>query len=253
MAFIGHLQQGMWQHPRDRSGASDTIASGPSWPGCWNAGCSTGCFRPMISASTTSMTVLPMPLRHPVQVPLLDPLVPAMAAVTSQLGFGVTANLAYEQPFLFARRMATLDQLTGGPLGWNIVTGYLDSAARAMGFSAQMAHDDRYNWTEEFMQLVYQLWQHGWDDDAVRLEPGRFTDPARVHRIRHTGVGLPTGPRRGLAGGCTALLRPAAPPPLAPIFVAVLAVLRPGPPTPVNAVRRSSFPPRSAQLAATAT
>ena len=49
------------------------------------------------------------------------------------LGFGVTCNLAYEPPFLFARRMATLDHLTGGRIGWNIVTGYLDSAARAMG------------------------------------------------------------------------------------------------------------------------
>ena len=51
----------------------------------------------------------------------------------------MTVNLAYEQPFTFARRMSTLDQLTGGRIGWNIVTGYLDSAARAMGFGAQMA------------------------------------------------------------------------------------------------------------------
>src|SRR5215469_16167247 len=75
-------------------------------------------------------------LRAGVQIPLLDPvaLVPAMAYATTHLGFGVTCNLAYEAPFLFARRMATLDHLTCGRIGWNIVTGYLDSAARAMGF-----------------------------------------------------------------------------------------------------------------------
>ncbi len=124
------------------------------------------------------------------QVPLLDPLllVPAMAAVTEHLGFGVTVNLAYEQPFTFARRMSTLDQLTGGRIGWNIVTGYLDSAARAMGFAAQMAHDDRYDLADEFMAAVYALWERSWEDGAVRREPGMFTDPARVRRVRHDGA-----------------------------------------------------------------
>jgi hypothetical protein len=59
--------------------------------------------------------------------------VPVMAAVTEHIGFGVTANLTYEPPYLFARRMSTLDHKTGGRVGWNIVTGYLDSAARGMG------------------------------------------------------------------------------------------------------------------------
>jgi len=72
-------------------------------------------------------------MAHAVQVPVGDPLllIPAMAAVTTHLGFGVTANLTYEPPFPFARRMSTLDHLTRGRIGWNVVTGYLDSAARA--------------------------------------------------------------------------------------------------------------------------
>jgi len=58
--------------------------------------------------------------------------------------------------------MATLDHLTQGRIGWNIVTGYLDSAARAMGLSGQMEHDDRYDLADEYMQVVYKLWEGGW-------------------------------------------------------------------------------------------
>ncbi|MBN8903210.1 MAG: NtaA/DmoA family FMN-dependent monooxygenase, partial [Rhodospirillales bacterium] len=98
-------------------------------------------------------------------------------------------NLAYETPFLFARRMATLDHLTQGRIGWNIVTGYLDSAARAMGLDAQMAHDDRYDLADEYMQVVYALWEGGWRDDAVLRDRARgiYTDPARVRAVRHAG------------------------------------------------------------------
>ena len=69
------------------------------------------------------------------QTPVNDPLllIPAMAAVTEHLGFGVTCTLSYEPPYTFARRMSTLDHLTDGRIGWNIVTGYLDSAAARHG------------------------------------------------------------------------------------------------------------------------
>ena len=69
------------------------------------------------------------------------------------LFLATASNLAYEPPFLFARRMATLDHLTDGRIGWNIVTGYLDSAARAMGFAAQVEHDDRYDLAEVFLEV----------------------------------------------------------------------------------------------------
>jgi FMN-dependent oxidoreductase (nitrilotriacetate monooxygenase family) len=124
-------------------------------------------------------------------VPVNDPtlLVPAMAAVTQHLGFGVTANLTYEPPYAFARRMSTLDHLTGGRIGWNIVTGYLDSAARAVGLSGQSAHDDRYDLADEYMQLVYQLWEGSWDDGAVLRDRQRgvYADPSRVRMIHHHG------------------------------------------------------------------
>jgi alkanesulfonate monooxygenase SsuD/methylene tetrahydromethanopterin reductase-like flavin-dependent oxidoreductase (luciferase family) len=74
-------------------------------------------------------------IRNGAQVPLNDPLllVPAMANVTEHLGFGVTCTLSYEPPYTFARRISTLDHLTKGRIGWNIVTGYLNSAAKGLG------------------------------------------------------------------------------------------------------------------------
>jgi alkanesulfonate monooxygenase SsuD/methylene tetrahydromethanopterin reductase-like flavin-dependent oxidoreductase (luciferase family) len=82
-----------------------------------------------------------------------------MATVTRHLGFGVTMNLSYEPPYAFARRMSTLDHLTEGRIGWNIVTGYLDSAA---GRPQQTAHDGRYDYAEEYMALIYKLWEQSW-------------------------------------------------------------------------------------------
>jgi FMN-dependent oxidoreductase (nitrilotriacetate monooxygenase family) len=112
-----------------------------------------------------------------------------MAYATQNLGFGVTCNLTYEPPYTFARRMSTLDHLTKGRIGWNIVTGYLDSAARGMGMAQQPEHDSRYDVAEEYMQVVYQLWEGSWEDGAVLRdrETRVFADPARIHRVRHAG------------------------------------------------------------------
>jgi alkanesulfonate monooxygenase len=101
----------------------------------------------------------------------------------------VTVNLSYEPPYGFARRMSTLDHLTGGRIGWNIVTGYLDSAAKGAGRSQQTAHDDRYAIAEDYMATVYQLWEGSWADDAViaNAATGVFAEPARVRKIEHRG------------------------------------------------------------------
>jgi FMN-dependent oxidoreductase (nitrilotriacetate monooxygenase family) len=123
--------------------------------------------------------------------PCNDPmmLVPAMAQVTSHLGFGITGNLSYEQPYLFARRMSTLDHLTKGRLGWNIVTGYLDSAARACGLPGQLPHAERYEAAEEYMQIMYKLWEGSWEDGAVIRDRERkiYALPEKVHKIIHHG------------------------------------------------------------------
>lgn len=112
-----------------------------------------------------------------------------MAAVTEHLGFGVTAGTAYEHPYPFARRLATLDHLTEGRVGWNVVTGYLPSAARNMGQADQREHDERYDHADEYLEVIYKLLEGSWEDDAVvkDTERGIFTDPAKAHEIGHEG------------------------------------------------------------------
>jgi len=131
-------------------------------------------------------------LRDAVQVPNNDPslLIPAMAYATKHLGFAVTVPTTYEMPFAHARRMSTLDHLTGGRIGWNIVTSFLPSAARNFGMDKMIAHDDRYEMAEEYLEVVYKLWEGSWEDDAVvrDLARGMYTDPAKVHEIRHEGA-----------------------------------------------------------------
>ncbi len=192
MACVGHIQHGMWTHPRDNSSDYTSLDHWVSLAKLLERGLFDGLFLADILGVYDVLEGTPGPsLRAAVQIPLIDPmaLVPAMAHATTHLGFGVTCNLAYEPPFLFARRMATLDHLTRGRIGWNIVTGYLDSAARAMGLREQMAHDDRYDLAEEYMRVVYALWEGGWRDDAVvrDRERGVYTEPDRVRPVRHEG------------------------------------------------------------------
>ena len=192
MNCVGHIQQGLWTHPRDQSTRYLELAYWTELARTLEDGLFDGLFlADVIGVYDVFGGNADAALRGAVQVPVNDPmlLIPAMAATTTHLGFGVTANLIYEAPYLFARRMSTLDHLTRGRVGWNIVTGYLDSAARAAGFSAQPAHDDRYDLADEYMSLVYQLWEQSWDDDAVQAKrsSGVYADPAKVHAVHHHG------------------------------------------------------------------
>lgn len=192
MSCVGHIQQGMWTHPRDQSTRYTELQYWMDYAKKLERGLFDGIFfADVVGVYDVYSGNADAALRNAVQVPVNDPtlVIPAMAAVTRHLGFGVTANLTYEQPFLFARRMSTLDHLTGGRIGWNIVTGYLDSAARAIGIEGQIAHDDRYDLADEYMSLVYKLWEGSWDDDAVRNDraAGIYADPAKVRVIHHHG------------------------------------------------------------------
>jgi len=125
------------------------------------------------------------------QIPKLDPIVSvsAMALVTEHLGFGITSNALYEPPFPFARRMSTLDHLTKGRIGWNIVNGHTVSGAKAVGQSLT-PHDQRYDMADEYLEAVYALWEASWEDGAVARDRTRrvFADPGKVHKITHHGA-----------------------------------------------------------------
>jgi FMN-dependent oxidoreductase (nitrilotriacetate monooxygenase family) len=112
-----------------------------------------------------------------------------MAAVTKNLVFGITASTTYDVPYSLARRFSTVDHLSEGRLAWNIVTSYLDSAARNYGLDTQVEHDERYRIADEYMDVVYKLWEGSWRDDAVieDVAGGQYAVPERVRQIHHKG------------------------------------------------------------------
>jgi len=126
-----------------------------------------------------------------VQFPVHDPsvLIPILAYVTRNLGFAFTSSIIQEPPFNFARRVSTLDHLSQGRIGWNIVTNALGNAARNFGLPDVPPHTERYRWAAEYAEVVYKLWEHSWDDGALvrDREAGIFADPAKVHAINHSG------------------------------------------------------------------
>ncbi len=192
MSCVAHQSPGLWTHPRDRADSYNTL-------GYWTDLARTlerGLFDALFLADVLGIYDVyrggaHTALEQAVQVPVNDPLlvIPPMALVTQHLGFGVTCTLSFEPPYPFARRMSTLDHLTNGRIGWNIVTGYLNSAAQGMGQRRQTAHDERYAMAEDYMQVVYKLWEGSWEDSAVLRDRERrkFADPDRIHRVRHDG------------------------------------------------------------------
>ncbi|WP_375456688.1 LLM class flavin-dependent oxidoreductase [uncultured Methylobacterium sp.] len=192
MAAPGHTWAGLWRHPRDAAARYNTLDYWVSLARTAERGLFDGIFLADVFGiydvyGDTAETAL----ARAAQAPNLDPflIVPAMAHATTHLGFGVTANLTYEHPYAFTRRVSTLDHLTGGRVGWNVVTGYLESGARGMGLSSARAHDDRYDAGEDFLEAAYKLWEGSWEDGAaVRdREAGVFTQPRKVHRVTHDG------------------------------------------------------------------
>ncbi|WP_380158476.1 LLM class flavin-dependent oxidoreductase [Kineococcus sp. R86509] len=192
MACVGHQAAGLWSRPEDRSADYRTLAHWTNLARLLERGGFDALFlADVLGTYDVHGGSRDAAVRAAVQVPVNDPLaaVSAMAAVTENLGFGLTVTTTYEQPYSLARRLTTLDHLTGGRVAWNVVTGYLDSAAKNLGLTAQVAHDERYEVAEEYLEVCYKLWEGSWEDDAVVRDAGRgiYADPAKVHDIDHHG------------------------------------------------------------------
>jgi FMN-dependent oxidoreductase (nitrilotriacetate monooxygenase family) len=192
MNCVGHQSHGMWRHPRDRSPDYKHTDHWVELAKLLERGKFDGLFLADVVGVYDVYGGSPdTALREAVQVPTNDPLlvIPPMAQATQHLAFAATVNLSHEPPLPFARRMSTLDHMTDGRIGWNIVTGYLDSGAKGAGAGKQVSHDIRYDIAEEFMTIQYDFWEGSWEDDALRYdrEAGVFTDPAKVHRVVHDG------------------------------------------------------------------
>jgi FMN-dependent oxidoreductase (nitrilotriacetate monooxygenase family) len=192
MNTVSHQSPGLWTHPRDNGHRYTDPDHWTELARLLEAGRFDAIFlADVLGAYDVYEGSADAALRHAVQAPLNDPLalIPIMSQVTTHLGFGVTCALTYEHPYTFARRISTLDHLTRGRIGWNIVTGYLDSAARNLGLDRQLSHDERYDLADEYMEVVYKLWEQSWEDDAVvnDKERGIYVDPSKVHPIKHEG------------------------------------------------------------------
>lgn len=192
MACVGHQSAGLWRHPDDQGHRYRELGYWTELARILEAGGFDALFlADVLGVYDVYGGSRDAAVADAAQFPVNDPTaaVSAMAAVTEGLGFGITLSLTYEQPYALTRRLSTLDHLTGGRVAWNIVTSYLDSAARNLGLDAQIPHDQRYEIADEYLQVCYKLWEGSWEADAVvrDAERGVFTDPAKVHDIEHRG------------------------------------------------------------------
>ena len=129
-------------------------------------------------------------VRYGAQVPCFEPtvLMTYVAAVTRHLGLAFTLTTTSYPPYVAARKFATLDHLSYGRAAWNVVTGFHHAAFQNLGLPDIVAHDERYDRADEYLEVCYQLWE-SWDEDAVVMDAGRdmFADPAKVHAIDFAG------------------------------------------------------------------
>ncbi|KAJ5976318.1 hypothetical protein N7481_010025 [Penicillium waksmanii] len=190
----GHQSPGLWRHPEDESHRFNDVdhwielaqlLESAKFHGIFIADVLGGydVYKGPRNLDPAVVSGAQWPVNEPLAV------VPAMAAATKTIGFGVTVTTTYEQPYHLARRLSTVDHLTKGRLGWNVVTGYLDSAARNMGQAEQPHHDDRYAVAEEYVKVTYKLWESSWRQDAIvrDRERGVYTETDRVRQINHSG------------------------------------------------------------------
>lgn len=115
-------------------------------------------------------------------------LLSALAGATSHIGLVATLSTSYSEPFTVARQFASLDQLSGGRAGWNVVTSPLEGSALNFGKGEHPNHALRYEIAEEHLNVVKGLWD-SWEEDAFigDKEQGVFFDPAKLHTLNHKG------------------------------------------------------------------
>jgi FMN-dependent oxidoreductase (nitrilotriacetate monooxygenase family) len=199
MNTASHIQHGLWRHPSARQHEFDDV-------GLWVDLARTlesGRFDAMFFADVVGLYgpgdgAYDVNAREGLQFPSNDPsvLISALAVSTEHLGFAFTSSVLQAHPFDFARKVSTLDHITKGRIAWNVVTSALDGAARNFGHDGLEDHDARYAWADEYLDVVYKLWEGSWDDDALQRdkERGVFSDASGIHRIHHEG------PRYRVAG-----------------------------------------------------
>jgi len=187
---VNHLTQGIWAHPDQNRVHYSKIEY---WKNIAQL-LERGKFDFMFFADTYGYPKerTELAFREATGLPGNDPmmLIPALAMVTKNLAFTMTTSTSYEAPYANARRFSSLDHVTDGRIGWNVVTTSNKTAADLFGRDDLfLPHDERYDMADEYMDLSYKLFEGSWEDDAVRIdrENRTFTDPDKVHKIVHEG------------------------------------------------------------------
>ncbi|SDD26119.1 FMN-dependent oxidoreductase, nitrilotriacetate monooxygenase family [Terribacillus halophilus] len=130
-------------------------------------------------------------LSHPAELSRFEPisLLSALAAVTNKIGLASTVTTTYNEPFHVARKFLSLDHLSGGRAGWNVVTSYYESEAKNFSKKEHLAHQDRYIRAQEFLEVVDGLWG-SWEPDALvrDKESGVYFEKDKLHQLNHDGA-----------------------------------------------------------------
>ncbi|MGA0565533.1 LLM class flavin-dependent oxidoreductase [Ancylobacter sp. VNQ12] len=192
MNTTSHIQHGLWRHPNARQHDFNDVRLWIDLARTLEAGLFDAIFfADVVGLYGPLNGDYAVNAREGLQIPNNDPsvLLSAIAVNTEHLGLALTSSVLQAHPFEFARRASTLDHISDGRLAWNIVTSTQENAARNFGFDRLVEHDERYEWAEEYTEVVYKLWEGSWDDDALQRDKARgvFSDPTRIHKINHQG------------------------------------------------------------------
>jgi long-chain alkane monooxygenase len=193
MDSIGHNFHGIWRHPRARNREFKTF---DLWVDlakrAEQAKVDAFFFTDVMGVQGEYNGSRDIVFEMAMNVPIADctMVIPAMAHQTENLGFLYTSSVISHHPFVFARAASTLDHLSNGRIGWNIVTSANEKAFRNLGLSGNLSHEERYGWAKEYVDVTYKLWEGSWDIDAIvdDAERGVYADPSKVHDINHCGV-----------------------------------------------------------------
>ncbi|PVH93710.1 Nitrilotriacetate monooxygenase component A/pristinamycin IIA synthase subunit A [Periconia macrospinosa] len=192
MSTVGHLSPGQWKNPKDRSATKRKLDYWIDLAKLLERGGINALFlADTYGGYDTYENSLDNCIRRAAQWPMTDPTIPisAMAAVTKHLAFAITASTSFEPPFLLAKRFSTLDHLTGGRFGWNIVTSWKKAAFKAIGLDTPIEHDERYAQADEYLRVLYKLWEGSWSPNAIteNIEADEYINPDLIRTIKHTG------------------------------------------------------------------
>ena len=175
MNCVAHQSPGLWTHPRDRSWQYKDVEYWTELAATLERGIFDGIFiADVIGYYDVYKGSNYHAIQQAAQIPVNDPLQLAVpiSMATKHLGIGITASTSFEHPYTFARRLSTADHLTKGRVGWNIVTSYLESGAKNIGQGGLRRHDNRYEVAEEYVEVLYKLFEGSWEEGAVVRDRG---------------------------------------------------------------------------------